>query len=88
MAPLNIYNLASLGVDVDTDNIHVPSGSWRKAQNLNRSPISETGESVVTRFGLAKLNGTALAGAVLGGIPIPAFEVGDGDPSLFIGFGD
>lgn len=86
---LNVYNLARIGVDVDTDNIHVPLGAWRQAQNLHRNPISEQAESVVTRRGLTNLNDIALgAGPVLGGVVIPSFEAGDGVASLFLGFGD
>ena len=87
--PLNVYNLAKIGVDVDTDNVHAPIGGWRQTQNLHRNPISQQAESVVSRKGLRDLNAIALgSGAVLGGIPIPAFEAGDGVASLFIGFGD
>jgi hypothetical protein len=85
---LNVYNLAKIGVDVDTDDIHAPVGGWRNAQNLHRNPISKQAESVVTRRGLRDLNAIALSGAVLGGVAIPAFEAGDGIGSLFLGFGD
>lgn len=86
---LNVYNLGSRGVDVDTDDVHVAVGAWRTAQNLEGSIEAEGTESVTTRKGLQKLNTVALgSGPVLGGIPIPAFEVGNGEASLLLGFGD
>lgn len=86
---LNIYNLAQLGVDVDTDNVHAPQGAFRSAQNINRNPVSSQAESVVSRYGLRSLNAQAIgAGPILGGITIPAFESGFGVPTLFLGFGD
>lgn len=86
---LRVYNASQLGVDVDTDNIHVSPGAFREAQNIHRNPILTQTESIVTRRGLRKLNTIALgSGAIHGGITIPAFESGDGDASLFLGFGD
>lgn len=86
---LRVYNLAKVGVDVDTDNIHVPVGAFRQAQNIHRNPISSQAESIVSRDGLRDLNALALgAGEVLGGVTIPAFEAGSGEASLFLGFGD
>jgi hypothetical protein len=86
---LRIYNLAKVGVNVDTDNLHVPVGAYRQAQNIHRNPVSSQAESIVSRDGLRNLNALALgSGAVLGGVTIPAFESGTGDASLFLGFGD
>lgn len=86
---LNVYNLARLGVDVDSDDLHVATGAWRKAQNLERSAETSSGESVATRPGLRELNLSALgAGPVRGGIPLPAFEAGSGEATLLLGFGD
>lgn len=89
MPNLRVYNLAQLGVDVDTDNLHAPTGAFRKAQNIHRNPILTQAESVVTREGLRDLNMLAMStGPVLGGVVIPAFEAGSGEASLFLGFGD
>ena len=86
---LRVYNLAKIGVDVDTDNIHVPTGAFRQAQNFHRNPVSTQAESIVSRGGLRDLNTIALAaGPVLGGVTVPAFEAGTGVASLFLGFGD
>lgn len=86
---LNVYNLSSIGVDVDTDNLHVPTGAWRQAQNLHRNTISEQAQSVVSRPGLRSLNSIVMgSGPVLGGVTIPAFAAGNGEASLFLGFGD
>lgn len=86
---LNIYNLGKIGVDVDTDNLHVPIGAFRSAQNLHRDLTLKTAESVTNRKGLRDLNTIAMGvGPVLGGIVIPAFEAGDGVATLFLGFGD
>lgn len=86
---LNVYNLTKIGVDVDTDNLHVPVGGWRQAQNFHPSPILEQAESIITRKGIRSLNAIAMGtGPVLGGVTIPAFESGDGEPTLLLGFGD
>lgn len=86
---MNVYNLARIGVDVDTDNLHTPPGTFRQAQNIRPSPISISGESIITRNGLRHLNALALgSGPVLGGVTIPAFETGTGVATLFLGFGD
>lgn len=85
---LNVYNLAKIGVDVDTDNIHAPLGGFRYTQNIHRDPISTQAESIVTRKGLRDLNLTAMgSGPVLGGVAIPTFDLGNGVDTLFIGFG-
>jgi hypothetical protein len=87
--PLNVYNLANLGVDVDSDSVHAATGAFRQAQNIVRGPSTGQGESVVSRNGLRNFNSIALgAGPILGGVTIPAFESGTGDASLFLGFGD
>jgi hypothetical protein len=89
MPPLNVYNLADIGVDVDSDNLHAPVGGFRQAQNIHPSPVSQRASSIVTRNGLRNLNAVALgSGAVLGGVAIPAFGAGAGDPTHFLGFGD
>ncbi len=87
--PLNVYNLARIGVDVDTDNVHAPLGGFRQAQNIRSNDDATQAESIITRKGLRDLNAIALAtGPVLGGITLPAFAVGTGVETLFIGFGD
>jgi len=89
MSILRVYNLAKVGVDVDTDNLHAPVGGFRQAQNIHRNPILTQAESIVSRKGLRSLNAIVLgSGPVLGGVVIPAFESGSGEATLFIGFGD
>lgn len=89
MAALKVYNLSAIGVDVDSDNMHAPTGGFRQAQNIVPGPATRQASSIVTRNGLAALTTDAMGtGAVLGGIPIPAFAAGNGIASLFIGFGD
>lgn len=86
---LSVYNLDVIGVDVDSDNLHAPVGGFRQAQNIHRNPILTQAGSIVSREGLVNLNSIALsAGPVLGGITIPAFEAGNGEPTLLLGFGD
>lgn len=86
---LLVYNLSEFGVDVDSDNLHVPTGALRQAQNIHRDPTATQAGSIVTRKGMVKLNASALgSGSILGGIAIPAFEVGDGTATLLLGFGD
>lgn len=86
---LRVYNLDQIGVDVDTDNLHAPTGGFRQTQNMHRNPTLTQAGSIITRDGLATLNAIALGtGPVLGGVTIPAFESGSGEPSLFLGFGD
>ena len=86
---LRVYNLAQVGVDVDTDNLHTATGGFRQAQNIHRNPILSQAESIVSRSGLVDLNLVALgSGSVLGGVTIPAFEAGSGVATLLLGFGD
>lgn len=89
MATLRVYNLDKIGVDVDSDNLHAPTGGFRRAQNIHRNPILTQAGSIVSREGLVNLNAITLgAGPVLGGVTIPAFEAGSGEPTLLLGFGD
>lgn len=88
-ALLSVYNLATIGVDVDTDNLHAPVGGFRQTQNMQRNPTELTAESIIGRPGLRDLNVLSLGtGPVLGGVVIPVFESGSGVPSFFLGFGD
>lgn len=84
-----VYNLDKIGVDVDSDNLHAPVGGFRQAQNINRNPTLTQAGSIVTRLGLRSLNASAMeSGPVLGGVALPAFEAGDGEAILLLGFGD
>lgn len=88
-ARLRVYNLDAIGVDVDTDNLHVPMGAFRQAQNIHPTPVSAQAASIVNRLGLRDFNAIALGvGPVLGGVVIPAFESGNGEPTMYLGFGD
>jgi hypothetical protein len=88
MATLRLYNLGTLGVNVDTDNLHVPAGSFRSAQNLRRASSDTAAESIINRSGLRNLNSVVMSGSVLGGVVLPAFEAGSGESTMFLGFGD
>ena len=89
MATLKVYNIADIGVDIDSDNLHVPTGGFRQAKNIHRNPTSTQAGSIVSRKGLTDLNLIALgSGPVLGGVTIPAFEAGEGEATLLFGFGD
>lgn len=89
MTILRLYNLTKIGVDVDTDNLRVLPGAWRQAQNLHPSSNLEGKESITNRDGLRNLNSVAMgSGPILGGVVIPAFLSGEGDATLFLGFGD
>lgn len=86
---LNVYNLDAVGVDVDSDNLHAPTGGFRQAQNIHRNPIAFQAGSIVSRSGMVDFNQIVMGtGPVLGGVTIPAFEAGDGEATLLLGFGD
>lgn len=78
---LNLYNLGSLGVDLNTSPIHRPDGSWTLLQNGEFNPIGEEG-AVKKRGSSNRINSSALAGEVLRMKNIPldtaAFGTGGG----------
>lgn len=89
MPTLRAYNLSEVGVNVDADNLHVPMGAFRQAQNIHRTPSTEQGGSIISRRGLNAMTPSALSsGPIAGGVVVPAFEAGDGAASLLLGFGD
>jgi hypothetical protein len=75
---LNVYNLASLGVNVDRNPVQLEDGELTKAQNAIHDPAGSTG-SVRKRPGLVKVNTVAAAGAIKGavGVPIVAGSAGN-----------
>lgn len=84
---LAVYNLGKMGVILDSDDLHTPIGAFRRIQNLHRDPLGHA-EAIRTRPGLAPFNIIELEGSVLGGIPIPTFDLSTGVSTFFIGFGE
>jgi len=87
MADLNVNNLGKVGVILDSDYAHTPSGSFERTQNMNRDPLGLS-ESLVSRLGLLPFNVTDTAGAVLGGIGVPLRNRFTGTREFFIGRGE
>ncbi len=67
---LSLYNLGSLGVDVDKDALHLEDGELTKAQNASQDPLGGSG-GLRKRQGLTKFNAIAGAGSVVGGMGVP-----------------
>ena len=69
---LNLYNLGSLGVNVDKNPIQLEDGELSKAQNATHDAIGSEG-GLRKREGLTKINSVAAAGSLQGaaGIPLP-----------------
>lgn len=67
---LSLYNLAELGIDVDSTDLHVPDGAVRKSQNLITDPKGWA-RGIKNRDGLQRFNALEAAGSVLGGICVP-----------------
>jgi len=71
---LNVYNLGSKGVNVDTSPLHLEDGELTLAQNVIQDPIGGKG-GIVNRPGLAAFSGSAAAGTLVGGIGVPLSQV-------------
>lgn len=71
-AKLNIYNLGSLGVNVDSSPIHTQDGELSTAQNAIKDPLGSAG-GIRKRPGLTKINASAAGSgtSVLGGTNFP-----------------
>ena len=67
---LNIYNLGERGVVIDKSPIHTEDGELLAAQNAMVDTIGGLG-AIRKRDGIAKINSSALAGQVTGGIGLP-----------------
>jgi len=85
--PLRVKNIGKIGVVIDSDYAHSPSGAFSRTQNLTRDPIGSA-ESIVSRPGLTPFNVNDSAGAVLGGIGVPLRNRRTGTPEFFIGRGE
>jgi hypothetical protein len=70
---LNVFNLGELGVNVDKSPIHTDDGELRSAKNAIQDPFGVAG-GIRKRPGLIKLNSTAGAGSILGGIGVPLLD--------------
>ena len=68
--PINVYNLGELGVLTDIDDVHMPSGALRSAQNWQIDPAGGLG-GIRRRDGMDALNSSAMAGSVTGVIAVP-----------------
>ena len=66
---INIFNLGSLGVNVDKSALHLEDGELSKAQNAIRDGIGQDG-AIRKRPGLVKYSAD-VTGSVLGGIGVP-----------------
>lgn len=67
---LNVYNLGSLGVNVDKNPVQLEDGELTKAQNAIHDPTGSMG-GVRKRPGLTKINSGALSGSVFGICNVP-----------------
>lgn len=72
---LNVYNLGSNGVNVDSNPIQLEDGELTKGQNAIHDPLGSTG-GLRKRAGLVKVNSVAAAGAIRGGIGVPLAVAG------------
>lgn len=70
MGKISVYNLGTMGVNVDKSPIHLDDGELTQAQNAIHDVAGLEG-GVRKRPGLARFNSTAGAGTVLGGIGVP-----------------
>lgn len=88
MAPKKVYGIGALGVNVDSDPWSIDDRECTKLQNALNSPLGV----LVNRPGFAAVNLVAAAGAVLGGVGVPALAgssggEGGGTRLMFIGRG-
>ena len=70
------YTLGKLGVVVDKSPVHADPSELLKAQNAVRDPLGVDG-GLVKRPALGKLNSSAAAGSISGGISMPVFNFAD-----------
>src|ERR1700693_1940835 len=66
----NLFNLGSLGVNVDDSPIHLEDGEFTSAQNCTQDKRGMIG-GVTKRAGLTKYQPTVAAGSILGFVPAP-----------------
>lgn len=67
---LNLYNLGSLGVNVDKNAVQLEDGELSKAQNAIHDPTGSMG-GIRKRPGLLKVNSGAVSGSVFGICNVP-----------------
>lgn len=84
---LKLYQLGTMGVNVDEDPLALNDQEFRLAQNAIRDPLgSDTG--LKKRPGLLIFNLSLTAGSVLGGVGVPLVDLSpNGAQDLFIGRG-
>lgn len=70
MANLSVYNLGSLGVNVDKDFVHLEDGELTSAQNAIKDPLGVVG-GITKRLGLINFNSSASGGTIAGGVGVP-----------------
>ncbi len=71
---LKIYDLGSLGVNVDSDPISIKDQEFRLAQNTIRDPLGDD-SGIRKRPGFASFNGSLASGEVLGGVGVPLIDL-------------
>ena len=69
-AKLSVYNIGTLGVNVDKNPIQLEDGELTSAQNAISNDDGSTG-SLQKRPGLTKVNATAAAGSIKGAMGVP-----------------
>lgn len=87
MGKLSVTHIGEAGVNVDKNAFDLDDNELVRAQN--GLPLVDAGTSTVSkRFGLYRFTLTATAGAVLGGIDLPAPNLNDvGRHYLYLGRG-
>lgn len=73
MPKLNLYQLGAGGVNVDSNDLHVKDDELRACQNWMWDPAGTAG-GLRKRDGIAKLNSSAMSGAVKGLIGLPLVD--------------
>ena len=84
---LKLYQLGTMGVNVDADPFSLKDQEFRLAQNAIRDPLGND-SGLKKRPGLLIFNLSDTAGSVLGGIGVPLVDLSvHGAQDLFIGRG-
>lgn len=87
MAILKVYNVGSMGVNVDTDPISIQDQELRLAQNAIRDPLGND-SGLRKRPGLGPFNLNTASGPILGGIGVPLINLStSGTIQIFLGRG-
>jgi hypothetical protein len=84
---LKLYQLGTMGVNVDSDPISLKDQELRLAQNAIRDPLGND-SGLKKRPGLLIFNTILTVGIILGGIGVPLVDLSlNGAQDLFIGRG-